>query len=256
MSLSPILAILLSLVAIIGGNALEGGHFSALVQPTAAIIVMGGTVGAAWLGATDAELKTLRRVLPRVFRANTSDRRKLVEQMVSIAQVVRRDGMLAVENKLGEIDNAFLKKGLGLLVDGNSAEDVAKVLELEVEIETHHEVAAGKILESAGGFAPTIGILGAVLGLIHVMQNLSDPSKLGTGIAVAFVATIYGVGSANVLFIPLGNRMKKMVQEEAEVKNMILNGLEVIASGANPRQVEETLSPYVGHDHTKPKEAA
>ncbi len=255
MSFSPILALLLSLVAVIGGNALEGGHFSSLVQPTAFIIVFGGTIGAAWLGATDKELKTLRRVLPRVVRPNSTDRRKLLEQMVSVAQVVRRDGMLAVENKLPEIENTFLRKGLGLLVDGNSAEDVAKVLELEVEIETHHETAAGKVLEAAGGFAPTIGILGAVLGLIHVMQNLSDPSKLGTGIAVAFVATVYGVGSANILFIPLGNRMKKIVADEAEVKAMILTGLEVIASGANPRQVEETLSPYIGHDG-KAKEAA
>lgn len=255
MSFSPILALLLSLVAIVGGNSLEGGHFSSLVQPTAFLIVFGGTIGAAWLGATDKELKTLWRLLPRVVWTNATDRQKLLDQMVSIAQIVRRDGMLAVENKLSDVDNLFLRKGLGLLVDGNSAEDVAKVLELEVELETHHDSSAGKVLEAAGGFAPTIGILGAVLGLIHVMNNLSDPTKLGSGIAVAFVATVYGVGVANILLIPLGNRMKKQVAEDAEVKNMILTGLEVIASGANPRQVEETLSPYIGH-HGKAKEVA
>jgi chemotaxis protein MotA len=255
MSPSPFLAILVGLGAILFGNWYEGGHMSVLMQFSAGVIVMGGTLGATWLSATDDEIKMLRKVLPKVFFPKTADRRKLIDSMVEIAGVVRRDGMLAVENKLAEIDNEFLARGLRLLVDGQSAEDVAKLMELEIDLEQHHQQAGGKVLESAGGFSPTIGILGAVLGLIHTMQNINDPSKLGAGIAVAFVATLYGVGAANLLFIPLGNRIKKIVFTDIETKNMILTGLEVIASGANPRQVEETLSPYVGHGEKK-KEAA
>lgn len=256
MNISPILAVVLGLVAIIGGAYWDGVHLGQLAIPSAFFIVIGGTVGATWLGCTDAEIKhLLTKSMRRVVFPPKFDRKKLLETMVDIAGVVRRDGMLAVEAKLGDIDNEFLKRGLRMLVDGHSADDVAKVLELDIEIEQHHETNAGKVMESAGGFAPTIGILGAVLGLIHTMGNLSDPSKLGEGIATAFVATIYGVGFANMLFMPLGNRIKKIAADESETKNMILTGLEVIASGANPRQVEETLNPYVPGHHSK-QEAA
>ena len=257
MTPSPILAILVALGTILGGNALEGGHLDSLTQPTALLIVLGGTVGATWLASTDAEIKLMFKMMPRVVRPGTADPHKLLEVMLKVANIVRRDGILAVEAMLDEVPDEFLKRGLRLLVDGSSPDDVRKMLEMEIDLQEHHGNAASKVLETAGGFAPTIGILGAVLGLIHVMQNLDDPSKLGTGIAVAFVATIYGVGFANVLFIPLGNRLKKIVGADIEIKTMIVAGLEVIAAGANPRQVEETLVPFVSHGakHDK-KEAA
>jgi chemotaxis protein MotA len=247
MSLSPILAIVTAFGLILVGNALEGGHISSLMQGTAALIVFGGTIGATWLASTDEELKNLFRLAPRVFAPRLPDRRKLLDTMLNVASVARREGILAVEGMLGDIDNEFLKRGLRVLIDGYSPADVERLLELDMDITEHHGNAAGKVLETAGGFCPTIGILGAVLGLIHVMSNLSDPSKLGSGIATAFVATIYGVGAANILFLPLGNRIKKLVAAEIEVKNMVVQGLNVIANGANPRQLEELLTPFLPH---------
>ncbi|MEQ1565337.1 MAG: flagellar motor protein [Myxococcota bacterium] len=247
MSPSPILAVIAALGSILFGNYLEGGHIDSLLQMTAALIVLGGTVGATWLASTDEEIKNMFKLTPRLIFPKLPDRKKLLETMLNVASVARRDGVLAVEGMLPEIENEFLRRGLRVLIDGYSPADLRKLLELDMDITEHHGNAAGKVYETAGGFAPTVGILGAVLGLIHVMNNLSDPSKLGGGIATAFVATIYGVGVANLLFIPMGNRMKKIIASEIEAKNMILQGLEVIANGANPRQLEEMLTPFVGH---------
>jgi chemotaxis protein MotA len=255
---SPILALITALGLILLGNMMEGGHISSLIQPTAAIIVLGGTVGATWLASTNDEIKLLARLMKKVVNPGKSQRRALQEEMVKVSNVVRREGMLAVEGLIDQIKDDFLQRGLRMLVDGASAEDVKRVLEPEIDINEHHGTNAGKVLETAGGFAPTVGILGAVLGLIHVMQNLSDPSKLGSGIAVAFVATIYGVGFANILFIPLGSRIKKIVAVEAETQQMVLAGVLGIAAGVNARQIEEMLNAYAGHDHAhaKKKEAA
>ncbi len=253
---SAIIAIVVGLGFILGGNAMEGGHFSSLVQPTALMIVLGGTVGATWLASPNAELKLAFKLCKRIVFPGHSDRQKLLDDMVKVSTVARREGMLAVENLLGEIPDPFLVRGLRMLVDGASAEDVKRVLEPEMELDEHHGTQAGKVFETAGGFCPTIGILGAVLGLIHVMSNLADPSALGAGIAVAFVATIYGVGFANLLFIPMGSRIKKIVSTDAETRQMVLLGLVGIAAGVNARQVEEMLSAFThGNGHAK-KEAA
>lgn len=247
---SALIAIVVGLGFILAGNAMEGGHFSSLVQPTAFMIVMGGTAGATMLASTNAEIKLAFKLCKRVVVPGFSDRQRLLEDMVRVSTVARREGMLAVENLLGEIPDPFLVRGLRMLVDGASAEDVKRVLEPELELEEHHGTQAGKVFEVAGGFCPTIGILGAVLGLIHVMSNLADPSALGAGIAVAFVATIYGVGFANLLFIPLGNRIKKIVATDAETRQMVLLGLVGIAAGVNARQVEEMLGAFT-HGHAK-----
>jgi chemotaxis protein MotA len=251
---SPILALVVAFGSILLGNYLEGGHIDSLIQPTAGLIVMGGTLGATWLSSTDEEIKHMFKLMPRVVRPGLGDRKALLETLLKVSSVARRDGILAVEAMLPEIKDTFLQRGLRVLIDGYTVDDLRKLLEIDMDITEHHGNAAGKVLETAGGYAPTVGILGAVLGLIHVMSNLSDPSKLGTGIAVAFVATIYGVGAANLLFLPLGARIKKVIAAEIEVKAMVLTGLEVVANGANPRQVEEMLTPYVGHhggDHKK-----
>jgi chemotaxis protein MotA len=259
MTPSPILALLTGVGMILLGNYLEGGHIDSLIQPTAALIVLGGTVGATWLASTDDEIKLLFRMIPRVVRPGLPDRKLLLEQLLKVAGVVRRDGVLAVEAMLPEIQDEFMKRGLRVMVDGYSAQDLRKLMELDMDLTEHHGNAAAKIFETAGGFCPTVGILGAVLGLIHVMNNLSDPSALGPGIAVAFVATIYGVGAANLVFLPLGSRLKKIVGAEVEAKNMVLTGLKVIANGSNPRQVEEMVTAFVGHhgaNHDQAKEAA
>lgn len=247
---SAILALVLAFGMILGGNAVEGGHISSLIQPTAGMIVFGGTIGATWLASTSDELKKLGKLMRRVVFPGKNNRGRVLEDLVKVSNVVRRDGMLAVEGMITEIEDPFLQRGLRMLVDGASADDVRRVLEPEMELEEHHGTNAGKVLETAGGFAPTVGILGAVLGLIHVMQNLSDPSKLGAGIAVAFVATVYGVGSANLLFLPIGTRIKKIVANDAEGQQMVLAGVLSIAAGVNARQIEEMLSAYA-HGHKK-----
>jgi chemotaxis protein MotA len=245
---SALLAIALSMGMILGGNAIEGGHLASLTQPTALMIVMGGTLGATWLSATPGELKLMFKLSPRLFKPALANREELLQEMLRITTVVRRDGMLAVEGQLASVKDEMLRRGLQMLVDGNAGEDVRSALETEADMHEHHGTNAAKLYETAGGFAPTIGILGAVLGLIHVMQNLSDPSKLGTGIAVAFVATIYGVGLANLFFLPIGARLKKIVAAEAEDRNMIITGLSGIAAGSNARQIAEMLGPWCkGH---------
>jgi len=254
MDITPILALVLAFGSILLGNKLEGGHIDSLIQPTAALIVLGGAAGAAWLGATPAEMKTFFKLMPRLIKPGTVDKGKLMEDMLKVVAVARREGMLAVEGMLPQIDDEFLRRGLRMLVDGHSAENVQHVLELDMELTEHHGSAATKVAVDAGGYTPTVGILGAVLGLIHVMQNLDDPSKLGTGIAVAFVATIYGVGAANLVFLPLGARLKKIVQLDAEARAMVLTGLHGIANGANARHLEELLTPYVGHGGHKKKD--
>jgi chemotaxis protein MotA len=251
MDISVILAIAAGTGLILFGNYLEGGHFSSLVQPTAAVIVLGGTIGAVWLASPNAELKLAAKMMRRALFPGTSDRARLLEDVVKVSNVARREGMLAVEKLLNEVQDDFLRRGLRMLVDGSSGDDVRRVLEPELELEEHHGTQAGKVFETAGGFAPCIGIIGAVLGLIHVMQNLSDPSKLGAGIAVAFVATVYGVGFANLLFLPLGARVKKIVALDAEGKAMVLLGVGAIAAGVNARQIEDMLQPFVGHAHKK-----
>lgn len=258
MTPSPILALITGIGMILLGNYLEGGHIDSLIQPTAALIVLGGTAGATWLASTDDEIKLLVKLLPRVVKPGLPDRKQLLEQLLKVAGVVRRDGVLAVEAMLPEIQDEFLKRGLRVMVDGYSAQDLRKLMELDMELTEHHGNSSAKILESAGGYCPTVGILGAVLGLIHVMNNLDDPSALGPGIAVAFVATIYGVGASNLIFLPLGARIKKIIGGEVEAKNMVLTGLEVIANGSNPRQVEEMVTAFVGHAHhpAEQKEAA
>lgn len=248
---SAIIALVVGVGLILAGNAMEGGHFSSLVQPTAFMIVMGGTLGATILASPNAELKLAMKLCKRVIFPGHADRQKLLDDMVKVSNLARREGMLAVENQLGDITDPFLLRGLRMLVDGASGEDVKRVLEPELELEEHHGTQAGKVFETAGGFCPTIGILGAVLGLIHVMSNLADPTALGAGIAVAFVATIYGVGFANLLFIPLGSRIKKIVGADAETRQMVLLGLVGIAAGVNARQIEEMLAPFAPHHGSK-----
>ena len=245
MRFAPIAAIVFSFTIILVANSLEGGHLSSLIQPTAAMIVFGGTLGATWLAATDQEIKHLIKFLPKVIQPAGGNRVKLVEALVTAARIVRREGIVALEKMMPDVENAFLRRGLQNLADGTSSEDMRRLLETEAEIEEEHGVACGKLFEAAGGFSPTIGILGAVLGLIHVMRNLADPSQIGSGIAVAFVATVYGVGFANLVFIPLGTRLKKIAAAEAETRTMVLTGLLIIGSGAHPRYVKEVLDAYL-----------
>ena len=241
------------MVSILGGQALEGGHIGSVLQLTAFIIVMGGTIGAC----------CVQNPLPVVIKSITSvslvvtnpshDVKGTIMQILDLANVSRKQGLLALEGRLKDLHDPFFKKGVQLIVDGTDPKLLQEILEIEVEQHEESAVHAAKVWEAAGGYAPTVGILGAVLGLIHVMENLADPSKLGGGIAVAFVATVYGVGAANLFFLPIANKMKFKIKEEAGLRTMVILGLVGLAQGENPRLLQEKLESYLPH-HERTKE--
>jgi chemotaxis protein MotA len=245
--IATIVGIVLAIGAIIGGQALEGGHLSSIMQLTAFIIVMGGTIGACCVQNTLPVVIKAVGSLGLVFGGTQSDTKGTIKLILDLATVSRKQGLLALEGKLKDIKDPFFKKGVQLIVDGTDPKAVHEILEIEVEHHEETEMLAAKVWEAAGGYAPTVGILGAVLGLIHVMENLADPSKLGGGIAVAFVATVYGVGAANLFFLPFANKIKMKLKEESGARNIIIMGLVGLAQGENPRLLQEKLESFLPH---------
>lgn len=235
----------LGISAIVGGQILEGGHIGSLAQPTALLIVLGGTMGAVMLQSPYAVFIRGIRMVRWVWLPPVVDHAALISQVTGWGHIARREGLLALENVINQLDDAFMRKGLQLLVDGAEPERLREVLEVEINTFEEQMKLSARIWEAAGGYSPTIGIMGAVLGLIHVMENLSDPSKLGAGIAVAFVATIYGVGLANLVFLPMSNKLKAHIGRMVAQREMIVDGLLGIASGDNPRIIESRLQGYI-----------
>ncbi|MEJ2059502.1 MAG: flagellar motor protein [Gammaproteobacteria bacterium] len=245
MDFLTLLGIAVALAAILGGNFIEGGHLDSLLQFTAFLIVIGGTLGAVML---QSPMKVFLQALKMGLWVLMPPRVKLDQQLQNLlewAQTARKEGLLGLEQTADELTEPFAKKGLQLLVDGREPEAIRNILEVDIEVFEHRLTQAAKVYEAAGGYAPTIGILGAVMGLIHVMENLADPSKLGAGIAVAFVATIYGVGSANLFLLPIANKLKAIIQTQVKGQEMIIEGLAAIAEGENPRSIEAKLQGYL-----------
>lgn len=240
-----VIGLLLGLFAIIGGQFFEGGHVASLAQPTALLIVLGGTAGAVMLQSPYATFVRGVRMVAWVWYPPSIDYLRLIKQISGWSQVSRREGLLALENSIPQLRDDFMRKGLQLLVDGTEPERLREVLEVEISTFQEQMKLSARVWEAAGGYAPTIGILGAVLGLIQVMENLSDPSKLGAGIAVAFVATIYGVGLANLIFLPIANKLKAHINRLVVQREMIVDGLVGISNGDNPRIIESRLMGYV-----------
>jgi len=240
-----VLGLLLGIVAIVGGQLMEGGSVSSLSQPTALLIVLGGTMGAVMLQSPYATFIRGVRMVRWVWYPPAVDYLQLIKQVSSWSQVSRREGLLALEGVIVLLKDDFSRKGLQLLVDGAEPERLREVLEVDIGTFEQEMKLSAKIWEAAGGYSPTIGIMGAVLGLIHVMENLSDPSKLGGGIAVAFVATIYGVGLANLVFLPMSNKLKSHINRLIVQREMIVDGLVGIANGDNPRIIESRLQGYI-----------
>jgi len=240
-----VLGLLIGLIAIIGGQILEGGHVGSLSQPTALLIVLGGTMGAVMLQSPYATFMRGLRMVSWVWYPPVVDNLNLIKQISNWSHISRREGLLALENVMGQLKDNFSRKGLQLLVDGAEPERLREVMEVEINTYEDEMKLSARIWEAAGGYSPTIGILGAVLGLIHVMENLSDPSKLGAGIAVAFVATIYGVGLANLVFLPMANKLKAHINRLVVQREMIVDGLVGIANGDNPRIIESRLQGYI-----------
>lgn len=251
-----LVGLIIGIGAILGGQVLEGGKVGSLVQPTALLIVLGGTFGAVMLQSPFHAFRRGFRMLAWVIFPPVLQHQRMIDEMTQWSFLSRREGLLALENIANQIQDPFTRKGLQLLVDGAPPERLREVMEVELNTYEEEMRQGAKVWESAGGYSPTIGILGAVLGLIHVMENLSDPSKLGAGIAVAFVATIYGVGMANLVFLPVANKLKACIARQVTAKEMLLDGLMGVAIGDNPRIIESRLQGYVFTEPRREKNRA
>lgn len=241
MDFLSIFGILLGISAILAGQHLEGGHISTLLNGPAIVIVLGGTLGAVMLQSPWSIFLRGMRMMLWAFYPPKQQSMQAVEKLVSWSNIARKEGLLGLENIEESEDDAFTRKGLQLLVDGSEPENIRAILDVDINTKEHRDLQAARIFESMGGYSPTIGIIGAVMGLIQVMGNLSDPSKLGSGIAVAFIATIYGVGAANLVFLPIANKLKNIIHTQVQFQEMIVEGMVSIAEGENPRNIEIKL---------------
>ena len=234
----------LALAGILGGLLIEGGKLKDIAQFTAALIVLGGTVGAVMASTPLPIVLGAAKRFAGVFRDDGKPMNEVLEQVIGYATKARKNGLVSLEQDAERIEDPFLKKALNLAVDGTDLQELRKMLELEVELEEQHVEAEAKVFESAGGYAPTIGIIGAVLGLIQVMKNLANIEEVGHGIAVAFVATIYGVASANLLFLPAASKIKARFAHEVHRKELIVEAVSGIVEGLNPKLIRMKLEAF------------
>lgn len=239
------IGVVVALGGILLGLVIEGGQLGQILQPTAALIVFGGTLGAILLQFPLTVVLAAFASLAQVFLHKQEDSRAVVQEMVEYAQKARKEGIVSLDSELVKIDEPFLKKSLMLAVDGTEPAELRTIMELELDNRNDHEENIPKVFESAGGFSPTIGIIGAVLGLIQVMQHLDNISEVGRGIAVAFVATIYGVGSANLFFLPVAGKLKIRQRDEQLRHEIMLEGVISILEGMNPRMLETKLLSFI-----------
>lgn len=246
MDLATIIGLIMAFGAVFGGAAIEGVHISSLIQPTAALIVLGGTFGATFVCFPLPAIINALKGVKVAFLPAKVDHGQVVKDIINYATKARRNGLISLEQEAQSAHDPFIKKGISLVVDGIDPQKLRETLEADIMAYEDHTKHTIEFYEAAGGFAPTIGIIGAVLGLIHVMGNLSDTSKLGGGIAVAFVATIYGLMVANIICLPIGTKIKIRMKEEVLRRVMILEGLIAIQNGENPHFIEQKLMAYVG----------
>ncbi len=253
MDIATIIGLVLGFGAVIGGQILEGGHISAILQPTAAVIVLGGTFGATFVSFPLSTIMQAVKDIKKVVFASGTNIEGVIKEIINYAAKARRNGLISLEQEAQSVKDPFTKKGISLVVDGIDPQKLAETMETELETYEEHAKGSAEFFEAAGGYAPTIGIIGAVLGLIHVMSNLSDTSKLGEGIAVAFVATIYGLMTANIICLPFATKMKLRIKDELLRKRMIIEGLTSIQNGENPHFIEQKLRAFLAHSETEKK---
>jgi chemotaxis protein MotA len=249
MDKSSFVGIFIALGGIFLGLTLEGGKLVQVLQPTAALIVFGGTLGAVMLQFPLRVVIAAFLRLGQVFFDRSRDPRALIAEIVRCANKARKEGVVSLDSELEDIEDPFLRKGLMLAVDGTEPQEIRKMMELELDNQAEHDDHVPKVFESAGGFSPTIGIIGAVLGLIQVMQHLDDMGAVGRGIAVAFVATIYGVAAANLFFLPVAGKIKMRIRQEQIRREMMLEGVISILEGMNPRMIETKLLAFFSQTH-------
>lgn len=247
MQLTTLLGLIIGIGGILVGNVLEGGSMGSLLQFTAALIVFGGTLGATMLSNRVEDLRLALSYLRMAFASSeASERDAISKEIIMSAQLARRESILALEQQISKFKDPFMRTVYRFVIDGVDPEVLRRIFEEEIAVHERRKMAAAKVWSDAGGFAPTIGIIGAVLGLISVMANLSDTSMLGHGIAVAFVATIYGVGSANLVFIPIANKLRSLIRFRSETEHMILEGALSVISGLNPYLIEQKMRAFNG----------
>lgn len=240
-----IIGAILGFTALLLGNFLDGGHLASLFNGPALVIVLGGTLGASLLQTPPATLRHALKMLVWIFQPPRFLIMDGIRQVISWSHKARREGFLGLERDVNMEADGFVKKGLQLLVDGNEPEVIRNIMEVELVVREQRDFEGAGFYEAMGGYAPTLGILGAVMGLIHVMQNLADPAMLGPGIAVAFVATIYGVAFANLLLLPIASKLKLSVSRRSQFREMIIEGITAIAAGENPRAIELKLQGFL-----------
>ena len=240
-----VIGVVLALCALVGGSILKGAGLAGLWSPAAFLIVIVGTIAAILVQTSASTFMRAMKMLPWVFRPPEQDHQAVIAQIVEWSTTARKQGLLGLEAQVAEQADPFMAKGLQMVVDGLEPEAIRQMLEIELQGQSERDVAAAKVFEGMGVYAPTLGIVGAVFGLIAVMKNLADPSKLGHGIAAAFTATIYGIGSANLVLLPVGNKLKTLIRAQATGREMIIEGLIAIAQGENPRNIEARLNGYL-----------
>ncbi|WGL51962.1 motility protein A [Nocardioides sp. BP30] len=250
------IGIVLGFIVIIVANIMEGGHPMSLFLLPPMLLVFGTTLLVTVAGGTMVDAKTAVKSIKRAFTGKVQPASDLVPAIVSLAERARREGLLALEDGLREIDDPFLVKGVTMAIDGTDPEELREILEAEVHAKKGEDRQAAKFFADAGGYAPTIGIIGTVMGLVHVLENLSTPEKLGPLIAGAFVATLWGVLSANVMWLPLSNRLRRLGALEAARMELTIEGVSAIQSGSNPRLVAEKLRSLLPSDQQTVEEAA
>jgi chemotaxis protein MotA len=248
LDIASVVGLLLGIGGILLGNLLEGGHVSSLAQGAAFVIVFSGTFGAVLLSSSMEDVRRGIKLFRESFRKENSNHMNSIKTVIELARLARKEGVIAIEPRLNSLNDKFTAGVIRTIVDGIDTQAVRHIWEATIEAEEEKKLAGAKIWTDAGGFAPTVGIIGAVLGLIHVMGNLSDTSKLGAGIAVAFVATVYGVGSANLIFLPIGSKIKKRIQAETREKYMILEGALEIPGSLNPQIIEQKMKAYLAEE--------
>jgi chemotaxis protein MotA len=247
MDILTIIGVVLGLIAIIGGAILKGSSAGALVGSAAFVIVVLGTMAASLIQTPMSTFIRAWSIVKWVFMPPASNPSAVIEKIVEWSNIARKQGLLGLESAVEQEKDEFLKKGLQSLVDGGEPEAIRSSMEIELDTMEHFDTQAAKVFESMGIYSPTLGIIGAVMGLMAVMQNLNDPSKLGHGIAAAFIATIYGIAFANLLFLPMSNKLKAVIHGQMQVRTMVIEGLIAIAQGENPRNIESKLQGYFHH---------
>ena len=254
MDLGTILGIVVALVGILFGQYLEGGSVFEILQPTAALIVVGGTIGSTMIGFSLGSFQRAVSDLMFVFKEDVIKPNGVIDQIIAFTNKARREGIISLEQEANDVEDPFFKKSIMMAVDGSEPSELRDSMEVELSYMDERGETSAKIFEAAGGYAPTIGIIGAVLGLIQVMQNLDDIDAVGHGIAVAFVATIYGVGLANIFFLPAAAKLKSKHRKRMIIKEMMLEGTLGILEGQNPRLIEGKLTSFLDEELQKLRE--